>query len=328
MERDWRTAVMDASGHAMIILDERGTVVAMNGAFTEITGCRLEDGPYSPPYPWWPTTDEDAGAYAELKGSLAKVLAGEPVVHEFQVYRHDRARRWVETRGTSIDHGEGRATYLRILRDITNERSATERRAAAAEVSRDFATAQDMGDLISLAEHGFGLLFDGGCTVRLGDGTDRHWFNAFDVVDPSGLPKAVLDGLDGRVNPDTASLRPGILLIPPASDIDSRAWVQFPRPRRISVEEMIAADLMAAAFAAGLQRMAAVHEAASREADLRQAVESHRRIGQATGILVERHRLSAVEAFNELRRASQDRNVKLRDLAARVIETGLEPGEA
>ena len=328
LERGWRVALMDAIDDAVVILDDRGTVLAMNTAFAELTGCSLDSGPHVPPYPWWPTACEDPRAHADLDHKLAAVLEGEPTVHEFQLYRPDRSRRWVESNGTCIDHGSGVVTHLRILRDISTGQSAHGRRAAAAEVSRDFATAQDMGDLISLAEHGFGLLFDGECTIRLGDGTDLHWFNALDVVEPSGLSAAVLDGLDGRVSADAASLRPGILLIPPPSDIEARAWVQFPRPRRISVEEMIAADLMAAAFAAGLQRMSAAREAAGREADLRRAVESHRQIGQATGILVERHRFSTVEAFNELRRASQDRNVKLRDLAARIIETGLEPGEA
>lgn len=328
VEHDWRAALMDLSLDAVVILDARGTVLAMNRAFVERTGCSPENGPFTPPYPWWPTVEEDERARGELEAALAEILACRPVVHGFPLYGPERSVSWVESRGTSIDSPAIGTTHLRVMRDITDERAAHERRAAAAEVSRDFATAQDMGDLISLAEHGFGLLFDGECTVRLGDGADRHWFNAFDVVDPAGLPKAVLDGLDGRVEPDTVSVRPGILLIPPASDIDSRAWVQFARPRRISVEELIAADLMAAAFAAGLQRMSALQKATDTEAHLRQAVESHRQIGQATGILVERHRLSAVKAFDQLRRASQDRNVKLRDLAVRVIETGLEPGDA
>ncbi|MDX1620756.1 MAG: ANTAR domain-containing protein [Nitriliruptorales bacterium] len=45
-------------------------------------------------------------------------------------------------------------------------------------------------------------------------------------------------------------------------------------------------------------------------------------IGQAKGILMERHRLTADQAFGLLRRASNNRNVKVRDLAQRVTETG------
>ena len=58
--------------------------------------------------------------------------------------------------------------------------------------------------------------------------------------------------------------------------------------------------------------------------NLQAAVESHRRIGQAIGILVERHRLTPRDAFARLSKRSQDTNVKVRDLAARLVETGLE----
>jgi GAF domain-containing protein len=45
-------------------------------------------------------------------------------------------------------------------------------------------------------------------------------------------------------------------------------------------------------------------------------------IGQAKGILMVRHRLTADEAFARLVAASQSRNVKLRDIARHVAETG------
>jgi AmiR/NasT family two-component response regulator len=40
---------------------------------------------------------------------------------------------------------------------------------------------------------------------------------------------------------------------------------------------------------------------------------------------MERHRLTAGAAFDRLREASQRRNVKLRDIADQVIETGQDP---
>ena len=45
-------------------------------------------------------------------------------------------------------------------------------------------------------------------------------------------------------------------------------------------------------------------------------------IGQAKGILMERERLSAGQAFDRLRRASQGLNVKLSDIARKLAETG------
>ena len=85
---------------------------------------------------------------------------------------------------------------------------------------------------------------------------------------------------------------------------------------------------LAQAFGLAIDRLLTRQQAAERESHLQQAIQAHRHIGQAIGILVERHRLPPDAAFDRLRRASQDRNLKLRDLAARVIETGSEPENA
>jgi AmiR/NasT family two-component response regulator len=56
--------------------------------------------------------------------------------------------------------------------------------------------------------------------------------------------------------------------------------------------------------------------------DLQAALESNRRIGIAIGILMTRLRITDEAAFDLLRRASNDRNVKLRQVAEEVIYTG------
>jgi AmiR/NasT family two-component response regulator len=48
-------------------------------------------------------------------------------------------------------------------------------------------------------------------------------------------------------------------------------------------------------------------------------------IGQAQGILMERERVTAEQAFDILRRASQHLNEKLRDVAQNLVETGESP---
>lgn len=55
-------------------------------------------------------------------------------------------------------------------------------------------------------------------------------------------------------------------------------------------------------------------------AGLTEALESRDVIGQAKGILMASQGISVDEAFDILRRASQRLNVKLRDVAAQVIE--------
>jgi len=72
----------------------------------------------------------------------------------------------------------------------------------------------------------------------------------------------------------------------------------------------------------------ALDKASVREDQLRAAIRSHEVVGQAVGILLERHRLTPAEAFQRLRAASQNRNIKLIEIARRVIETGVEPDVA
>ena len=48
-------------------------------------------------------------------------------------------------------------------------------------------------------------------------------------------------------------------------------------------------------------------------------------IGQAQGILMERERITAAEAFDILRRASQNLNRKLREVAQDLVDTGERP---
>lgn len=63
------------------------------------------------------------------------------------------------------------------------------------------------------------------------------------------------------------------------------------------------------------------------ESDLRTAVDSRGTIGQAMGILVERHKIVPGQAFDMLVQVSQNRHMKLRDVAAYVVETGTDPAE-
>ena len=61
------------------------------------------------------------------------------------------------------------------------------------------------------------------------------------------------------------------------------------------------------------------------ESDLRVAVDSRGLIGQAIGILLERHKVQPQQAFDLLVKASQRRHLKLRDVAAQLVETGVDP---
>ena len=59
--------------------------------------------------------------------------------------------------------------------------------------------------------------------------------------------------------------------------------------------------------------------------NLHSALSSREVIGQAQGILMERERIAANQAFDILRRASQFLNVKLREVAQTLVDTGERP---
>jgi GAF domain-containing protein len=59
--------------------------------------------------------------------------------------------------------------------------------------------------------------------------------------------------------------------------------------------------------------------------DFRAALGTREMIGQAEGILMERERISADHAFDILRRASQHLNIKLREVAQNLVDTGESP---
>ncbi len=84
------------------------------------------------------------------------------------------------------------------------------------------------------------------------------------------------------------------------------------------------AQVVGQVFAA---QAAVAMKAALVETGMHAAIQSRDVIGQAKGILMARHRVTADMAFEVLTRRSQERNQKLAELAATVVRTGeLPPG--
>jgi ANTAR domain-containing protein/GAF domain-containing protein len=84
------------------------------------------------------------------------------------------------------------------------------------------------------------------------------------------------------------------------------------RPRRFSADDIAFANIFA--------RHAALALATSfKIAGLNVALDGRKLIGQAQGILMERHGLDEARAFEVLKRYSQDHNIKLRHVAEHLI---------
>ena len=87
-----------------------------------------------------------------------------------------------------------------------------------------------------------------------------------------------------------------------------------------------ARGLVLAGLAGLALSVAEAHDEEVRRAEnLRQALITRQLIGQAQGILMERERITAEQAFDVLRRASQHLNTKLREVAQDLVDTGERP---
>jgi len=116
------------------------------------------------------------------------------------------------------------------------------------------------------------------------------------------------------------------LALPLASDATVGALVLYARlPDAFGVMDR-ARGLLLASMAGFALAIARDHENEERRAEnLQAALVTRELIGQAQGILMERERITAVQAFNVLRQASQHLNVKLREVAQDLVENGERP---
>ena len=103
-------------------------------------------------------------------------------------------------------------------------------------------------------------------------------------------------------------------------------------PRAYGVTDRTKALIFATHAGLALGAAEALEDAASaistellRVENLRSALVSREVIGQAQGILIQRERITPEQAFGVLRRASQHLNLKLREVAAYLVETGEVP---
>ena len=91
-------------------------------------------------------------------------------------------------------------------------------------------------------------------------------------------------------------------------------WFYSTAPDAMSIEDRAVASIFVRHAA-----LAVAHQL--HRADLLAAIDSRKLIGQAQGILMERYDIDDARAFAILARASQNTNVKLREIAEFVVRT-------
>ena len=98
------------------------------------------------------------------------------------------------------------------------------------------------------------------------------------------------------------------------------------RPHAFGDDDVELAGTVSPWIAYAVNHASQAATAAEETANMAAAMASRAGIEQAKGILMERHRLTADQAFNLLTKASQHTGLKLRDVADELVRTGALPG--
>ncbi|OBK23244.1 histidine kinase [Mycobacterium asiaticum] len=140
----WRTALVDSLQEAFFVCDERGAVIEINSAFTEIVGYGPEGLPYEPVHPWWPDlqTDLESPQFPDL-------LSGTHGTFTVPVTHRDGHRLWVAVNFNYADDPEsGRRVMVGTFRDVTAEHYAVQSQSALAELNQQLAQADTLKDAL------------------------------------------------------------------------------------------------------------------------------------------------------------------------------------
>jgi GAF domain-containing protein len=117
-----------------------------------------------------------------------------------------------------------------------------------------------------------------------------------------------------------------VLALPLSADPHVGALNLYARyPLAFGVVDRAKAAILVSMASAALSAAYSHEDEERRAENLHVALASRETIGEAIGILMERERITANQAFDVLRRASQHLNVKLREVAENLVETGVEP---
>jgi transcriptional regulator with GAF, ATPase, and Fis domain len=117
-----------------------------------------------------------------------------------------------------------------------------------------------------------------------------------------------------------------VLALPLSCDAQMGALNLYSRyPAAFGVDGRAKAAILVSLASLALSVAHSHDDVERRTASFHAALESRETIGQAMGILMERERITAEAAFVILRRASQHLNIKVREVARNLIDTGEDP---
>jgi GAF domain-containing protein len=117
-----------------------------------------------------------------------------------------------------------------------------------------------------------------------------------------------------------------VLAVPLSADAQLGAVNLYARlPIAFGVIDRAKAAILASLASLALSVAHSHEDEERRAANFQAALSTREIIGEALGILMEREKISSDQAFDVLRKASQHLNIKLREVAQKLVETGEAP---
>jgi GAF domain-containing protein len=114
--------------------------------------------------------------------------------------------------------------------------------------------------------------------------------------------------------------------LPPHEQLSAGLNIYSPRPHATDERTRALVARFAAYAVVAVSNMYLYRSAVERAEHLQVALDSRSVIDQAKGILMERFKLTADQAFQALARVSMEHNVRVREVAQRFVESGDLPG--
>ena len=116
-----------------------------------------------------------------------------------------------------------------------------------------------------------------------------------------------------------------VLALPLSADTEGALNLYARYPSAFGVVDRAKAAILVSMASLAISVAHSHEDEERRAANLHAALSSRETIGEALGILIERERITAQQAFDILRRASQHLNVKLREVAQNLVDIGEDP---
>ncbi len=264
----WRTALVDSLQEAFFICDEKGAVIEINPAFTEILGYDGAGLPYEAPHLWWPSADGDADAYRRV-GEAFNSLMEEPhgTLTAVPVTHRDGHRLWVTATFTHAEDPEtGRDVIVGTMRDVTAERYLVQRETALASLNERLAQADTLDDAVLAAAEEFSAVWQARRVIAVtwtgDDDVDADGPNLVGVGEPirwedlSADARAAITALrDGDLlDPDTSAAgTAGVALRHPRGVLVMS--IELLEQRRFTPEDHTLLTVLAGRLGQGLQRV-------------------------------------------------------------------------